>query len=150
MLKNAALIPAVVSDLESGRTVVLRLFGNSMLPFLHDGRDKALLRKAQTPKLGEPVLAEIAPGSYVLHRVIRIEGDCLTLLGDGNLRPEYCRIADVRASVVGFYRKGRTELDSTDGRKWKLYSRLWMALRPLRRYLLAVYRRLVLGMWKRE
>jgi len=141
-LSNEQLIPAVVEELKKGHTVTLRLFGNSMLPFLRDGRDKGLLAAPHPPRVGEPVLAEIGRGRYVLHRVVAIDGDRLTLLGDGNLTPEYCRVADMRASVVGFYRKGSTRLDRTDGRKWRVYSALWMRLRPIRRYLLGIYRRI--------
>ena len=72
----------------------------------------------------------------MLHRIVSIEGQDITLLGDGNLSPEHCQIADVRALVVGFYRKGRTKLDAVNGRKWRIYSWLWTRLLPIRRYLL--------------
>ena len=73
---------------------------------------------------------------------MKIEGDDVTLLGDGNLRTEHCKTEDIRASVEGFYRKGKEKLDRTDGKKWRAYSFIWMKLRPLRRYLLAFYRRI--------
>jgi len=149
-ISNEALIPTISADVKAGNTVTLRLFGNSMLPFLHDGRDKALLASPQTPRVGEPVLAEIAPHRYVLHRVIGINGDRMTLLGDGNLSVEKCHTGDVIASVIGFYRKGSTKLDRIDGTKWRVYSAVWMKLRPMRRYLLGIYRRIVLGQWRRR
>lgn len=147
-IPNEKLIPAVAEDVRAGSTVTLRLFGNSMLPFLHDGRDKALLAAPRTPRVGEPVLAEIAPHRYVLHRVVEVDGDRLTLLGDGNLSVEQCRKSDIIASVIGFYRKGRARLDCIDGTKWRIYSAVWMSLRPVRRFLLAIYRRLVLWQWR--
>lgn len=143
MIPNAILIPEIVKQLGEGETVTLPLRGFSMRPFLEDGRDKALLEKPKAmPKVGEPVLAEIAPKHYVLHRIVKIEGENVTLLGDGNLRPEHCKLADIRASVIGFYRKGSDKLDYTNGKKWLRYSKLWMALTPVRRWLLAIYRRL--------
>ncbi len=114
-----------------------------MRPFLEDGRDAAVLRKATAVIVGEPVLAEIATGHFVLHRIIRVDGDDVTLLGDGNLVTEHCHRSDVKAQVVGFYRKGSSRLDLLTGKKWRTYSVLWWCLRPLRRYLLAVYRRWV-------
>jgi hypothetical protein len=48
---------------------------------------------------------------------------------------------------VGFYRKNRKKLDRTDGWKWRTYSWLWMHLRPIRRYLLAAYRRIWLPLF---
>ena len=70
-----------------------------------------------------------------------IHSNRVVLCGDGNLENEYCRQEDVRASVIGFYRKGRTTLDRIDGCKWRIYSMIWVNLRPFRRILLGVYRR---------
>ena len=139
---NAILLPEIVKMLNEGHTVTLRLKGFSMRPFLEDGRDKALLTKPTNPKVGDPVLAEIAPKHFVLHRIIEIKGDDVTLRGDGNLGTESCKLKDVQGAVIGFYRKGRETLDRTDGRKWRVYSWLWTRLYPIRRYLLAFDRRI--------
>ena len=138
---NAQLLPEVVKMLNEGHTVTLPLKGYSMRPFLENGRDKALLRKVQHLKKGDPVLAEVRPGHYVLHRIVAIHSNRVVLCGDGNLANEYCRQEDVRASVIGFYRKGRNTLDRIDGCKWRIYSMIWVNLRPFRRILLSVYRR---------
>ncbi len=141
-IPNAVLIPEIIKYLEQGHTVTLPLKGFSMRPFLESNRDMALLTSPKNIKVGDPVLAEIAPKQYVLHRIISINGERVTLLGDGNLTPEYCLLSNIKASIDGFYRKGRKKLDRTDGRKWKLYSKIWITLRPLRRWLLAFYRRI--------
>jgi hypothetical protein len=39
-------------------------------------------------------------------------------------------------------------LDSTKGRKWRVYSYVWTRLFPIRRYLLAFYRRIWLKLFK--
>ena len=135
-MANALLLPEVVRLLNEGHTVTLPLRGYSMRPFLENGRDKALLRKAGSINVGDPVLAEIAPGHYVLHRIVGITGEHVTLRGDGNLGTEQCKLTDVKAIAIGFYRKGRATLDSTDSLKWRIYSWWWTRLLPLRRYLL--------------
>ena len=135
-MANEVFLPQVVALLEEGHTATLPLRGRSMRPFLEDGRDKALLQIVDTYREGDAVLAEISRGHFVLHRIIKIEGTHVTLRGDGNLGDEHCRLEDIRAKAVGFYRKGRTKLDSTDGRKWRIYSWWWTRLYPLRRYLL--------------
>lgn len=145
---NELLLPMVVSDLEKGKTVTINLRGFSMRPFLENDRDKALLTLATAPKVGDAVLAEIMPKKWVLHRIIAIDGDDVTLRGDGNLGVEHCKINDVKAKALGFYRKGRDKLDSTDGWKWKVYSWIWTRLYPIRRYLLAFYRRIWLKIFK--
>ncbi len=143
--ENARLLPEVARLLDEGHTVTLRLRGVSMRPFLEDNRDKALLTKPEQPKVGDPVLAEIRPGFYVLHRIIRIDGSNVTLLGDGNAvrSTEHCTLSDIRGAVIGFYRRGSQRLDRTDGWRWRLYSAFWMNTHPLRRYILFIYRRLI-------
>ena len=147
-MANSVLLPEIVRLLNEGHTVTLRLRGFSMRPFLEDGRDKALLTKAVSPKVGDPVLAEIEPKHFVLHRIISIQGDNVVLRGDGNLGVEHCKLGDVKGAVIGFYRKGRSKLDRTDGKKWRTYSWVWTHLYPIRRYLLAFYRRIWLRMCK--
>ena len=137
---NAQLLPHVTELIQKGHTVTLPLRGFSMRPFLEDQRDKALLARPDNIHVGDAVLAEITPGQYVLHRIVAINGRNVTLRGDGNLGNEYCCQEDVRAKAVGFYRKGRSTLDSTDGIKWRTYSAVWTFLYPIRRYLLFIYR----------
>ena len=139
---NADLLPEVVTLLNEGHTVTLRLRGFSMRPFLEDNRDKALLIKPSTINVGDPVLCEIAPLHFVLHRIINIDGEDITLRGDGNIGIEHCKRENVLGAVIGFYRKNRKRLDRTDGWKWRLYSYVWTHLFPLRRYILGIYRRL--------
>lgn len=141
-IENHKFLPEVIKLLNEGHTVTLQLRGFSMRPFLEDNRDKALLAKAKDIQVGDAVLAETAPKHYVLHRIIKIQGETVTLRGDGNLGTEVCHVNDIHGYVIGFYRKGRTKLDKTNGFKWRTYSHIWMALYPIRRYLLAAYRRI--------
>ena len=144
---NAQLFPEIVKLLHEGHNVKLRLGGVSMRPFLEDNRDEALLTEPVSYKVGDPILAEVNPGHYVLHRIIRIDGNRITLRGDGNLACEYCTTDDVRACIIGFYRKGRKSMDLITGTKWKTYSWIWTRLYPVRRYLLAFYRRIFLPLF---
>lgn len=139
---NAEFLPKVVELINEGHTVTLRLRGFSMRPFLEDNRDKALLVKANSVKVGDPVLAEIGSRHFVLHRIIAINGTDVTLRGDGNLSCEHCKTENIVGNVIGFYRKNRTMLDRIDGKKWIIYSYIWTRLFPIRRYLLAAYRRI--------
>lgn len=136
ILPNEILLAEAGALLAEGRDVELLVKGNSMLPFLHDEQDSVRLRKLETVEKGDIVLALIAPGRYVLHRVRKIEGERLTLMGDGNIRgTESCTCADVLGTAIEFVRP-----DGTRRRPGK--GRLWAALCPIRRYLLFIYRRL--------
>ena len=145
---NALFFPLIIEEIKKGHTVTINLRGRSMRPFLESDRDKALLTKPENLKEGDPVLAEVEPGHFVLHRIWKIDGENVTLMGDGNLTYEHCTTKDFRASIIGFYRKGRTTLDRVDGSKWKIYSWWWIHLTPIRRYLLAAYRYIWLNIFK--
>ena len=85
-LPNDQLIPELLKMIRDGHTVTLPLRGNSMRPFLEDGRDKALLKGPGFVDIGDPVLAEVAPGRYVLHRIVGNTGphyEIIVLRGDG-------------------------------------------------------------------
>ncbi len=137
-LPNEEFLPFVISELQSvaGKTVTLPLRGRSMRPFLEDNRDKAILTITPDINTGDAVLAEISKGHFVLHRIVAIDGNHITLRGDGNLNVEHCTLSDIRAKAIGFYRKGRNKADMTEGYKWRIYSWLWTRLFPIRRYLL--------------
>lgn len=103
---NEVLLPEVVKMLNEGHTVTLRLRGFSMRPFLEDNRDKALLTKPIHSQEGDVVLAETGPRHYVLHRIVKIQGDNVTLRGDGNLAVERCKMADNQGVCHRFLPQG--------------------------------------------
>lgn len=131
----------VVKELLSqGKSVRITVRGNSMRPHLVHERDYVLLQPAKTVKVGDIALAEVSPLHFVLHRVVRIDGERVTMRGDGNpVGTELCTLSDICGTVAGFIRKGRdvTESPSTVG--YRLYSWLWMHTLPLRRYMLAAH-----------
>lgn len=117
-----------------------------MRPFLEHQRDKVLLDSPQGAKVEDAVLAEIAPGKYVLHRIIDIkpnpqnpEEDEITLMGDGNIKgTEHCLRKDICGIVTQYIRPTRTIPANTpslirDIRRWK-------KLLPIRRFLLIIYK----------
>lgn len=139
MITDEVVIEEVVRLVEDGVSVTLPVNGNSMLPFIIGGRESVILKKSSHPKVGDVVLAWA--GRYVVHRIIRIDSDNVTLMGDGNLvGTEHCAVGDIKAKV--------THVVGADQKPHNLYTwwrcgavRLWWYLRPCRRYLLAVYRR---------
>lgn len=142
-IPNDVLIPEIKRFIDEGRTAIFRVRGNSMRLFLKDGRDKVVLAPCQEAKVHDVVLAEITPGHYVLHRIIKKEGHRIILKGDGNVYgTEECTIHDIVGIATGFIRKGRSTIDSVEGCKWRIYSTLWLILSPVRRYILGICRRL--------
>ena len=138
---NDVIIPEIARLLDEGHSVTLTLRGVSMRPFLEDGRDKAILTKPSKPvRVGDVVLAEVSSRRYALHRIVKIEGSLVTMRGDGNLATEQFDASKVLGIARCFYRKGRKRPDYTTGWKWRIYSAVWTALMPVRRYLLFAYR----------
>lgn len=146
-IPNRYFLPEVINLLEEGRTVTIRLKGFSMRPFLEDGRDKALLKKSKTLKVNDVVLAKIDNSRYVLHRIIKIKDNNVTLRGDGNIQTESCHIKDIKGTAIGFYRKGRDKIELTNSIYWHIYSFLWTKLFPFRKYLLFIYRKIWLNIF---
>lgn len=139
---NAELIPAIGKLIEEGQEVIFKPKGVSMLPFIRGGRDSVLLRKADGLKVGDIALAEISEGRYVLHRIETIEDEMIVLMGDGNLvGRERCRKEDVMAIAVKIIKENK-EIDCQSPRHMRM-AEIWKRLLPLRRYLLAIYRRII-------
>lgn len=134
VLPNEVMLDEVAHLLDEGREVVLVPKGNSMLPFIHGEVDKVVLVKAETPRVGDIVLARFG-GRYVLHRVIRVEGKHITLMGDGNINGnEQGTTDEVKGRVV--------EIITAKGRRRKpTRGWLWRKLLPVRRYLLKIHRK---------
>lgn len=140
---NTLYVASVKTLIDEGRTVEIPVRGWSMRIFVEHERDKAILAPCQTECLrrGDVVLADVGDDTYVLHRIIAIDGDRLTLMGDGNIAgTESCTRSDVVAIVTGFIRKGHRQPDMLTSRKWRIYSAIWMPCRPIRRYLLLMWR----------
>ncbi|MBQ8276970.1 MAG: S24/S26 family peptidase [Bacteroidaceae bacterium] len=149
-LPNDILIPEIKRIVDEGRTATFRVRGFSMRPFLEDRRDKVLLSPfdKENVRVGDVVLAEISPGTYVLHRVIEKQEGNITLRGDGNVYGvEKCRIDNIIGLVTAFYRKGRKKPDMVTSGKWRVYSALWPSSPFIRRVLLAFQRRIWMKLW---
>lgn len=141
---NIILLPEVHQLLQEGHTVTLLVRGNSMNPFLVDRRDKVIIAPLPPdgPMIGDlPLAYDRQNQRYVLHRLIRKEGTNYILMGDGNLNGTESILADDLIGIVThLQRKGRTY--SIQGRFWRIYSMIWLQLMPIRRILLALFRRI--------
>lgn len=117
-----------------GREVVVPIRGNSMLPFLIEGRDAVCL----APVSGRLRRGDIAAyvrddGSFVCHRILRAGEDGYYFVGDGQT------VADVEgpvhrtqvfAKAVRVRRKGRWA--SPTSFWWQFFAHAWLWLLPYR------------------
>ena len=137
LVENDILIPEMGRLLKGGQQVIFTPGGVSMRPFIEGGRDTVTLEYPKDIRVGDILLCKVGE-RYVLHRLLTIEGDTLRLKGDGNITGGvYCHRDDVIGRVIA--------IRSPQGRQKRLTrGRLWHYLSPIRKYLLKVYRHLVI------
>ena len=141
VLPNNVLLAEVDRLIKDGEQVVIMTKGVSMLPFIRGGEDSAVLAMPGELRIGDIALAK-ANDHYVLHRIIDIDGDRIVLMGDGNVKGvERCRRADVVAVALSIIRKDGTTIDC-NGRSHRTMAGIWRWMLPVRRWLLAIYRRI--------
>ena len=142
-IENDILIPELDRLLKDQKEVRFTPSGVSMRPFIEGDRDSVVLAPMnRPPRVGDMILAQVETlcgrKTYVLHRLIRIEGETIVLRGDGNLAgEERCAVGDIIGRVV--------RIESPKGHK-KLLTRglVWQALFPVRKWLLKIYRHTIL------
>ena len=134
VLPNEVLLDEVAQLLNEGRDVVMTPKGNSMFPFIRGEVDRVRLQKPTGLQVGDIVLACFG-GCYVLHRLIAMDGERITLMGDGNLQGSE---SGLRSEVVGKV----TEIITPSGHQRRpSRGRLWRKLLPVRKYLLKLHRK---------
>lgn len=132
---------------KEGKCFEVRVSGDSMLPLLGDRRDRLIVRHISSSDaiIGRIVMYRTSPGHYIVHRVVKIENNIVTMLGDGRLTYDTpTKRENIIGVVEGVIRhNGKTEYCNTHS--WRLRERIWLA-QPmlLRRCSLAIIRR-----WRR-
>lgn len=141
MINDKLIIEEAIRLVDEGVSVTLPVNGQSMLPFIIGGKESVILQKPVELKVGDVVLAWVDGNRYVVHRIISISGNDVTLMGDGNIiGTERCTLSDVKAIATHVVSADERIHDLND--RWRMWgARLWFQLRPVRRYLLAIYRR---------
>ena len=138
------IIQSAIKLVNEGLRVTFPVKGYSMLPFIIGSKESVDLVKPENLRVGHVVLAWVEGCRYVVHRIIKIEDDQGVLMGDGNIAGvEHCLLSDVAALAINVV--------TPAGKHHPLYapwrikaSRLWWQLLPVRRWILAIYRRTIL------
>ena len=130
-IANRELFAIVRDTLLEGKTVRVAVNGQSMLPFFRSGSTITLrpVREEDIRKYG--VVMADAGDSFVVHRIIEVGEEYITLLGDGNYigterveRDKIYGVVDCSALHIFF-------------------AKIWLWLRPVRRFPLAIFRRIL-------
>ena len=120
------------AELERHGSFLFTSSGTSMWPMIRPGKDLVEITRRPEERLKKYDVALYRRGSrYILHRVLRVRDGDYVIAGDHNYRREYGitddQIIGVLSAVV---RDGRR--DDLTGLKYRLYTRLWCGLFPVR------------------
>lgn len=140
MIDDAQIIAEAIKLVGEGVSVTFPVAGRSMRPFIVGGKESVVLVKPESVKVGDIVLAFVENSRYVVHRVIRIDGENVTVMGDGNLvGVEHCKISDVKA-IASHAVNARGKRRSFANPLRRAAAMAWVLLRPFRKWLLLTYR----------
>jgi signal peptidase I len=146
VIDNDTFFADVLQVLDQGRRVTIPVKGFSMLPFIRGSKDLVVLEKADgSVKADDIVLFHLGPkdgGRYVMHRVLAVDGDQVDIMGDGvPYNHEHVLRNQILAKAVEIIRNGKRSVDPYSPRQLRLVH-FWQRLRPVRRYILFIYRHL--------
>ena len=130
-IANRELFSIVRDTLLEGKTVRVAVNGQSMLPFFRSGSTITLRPVRDEDIRKYNVVMADAGHAYVVHRIVEVGKESITLLGDGNLRGTECVTRD---KIYGVVDCSHTHI---------FFAKLWVWLRPLRRFPLAIFRRVM-------
>ncbi len=118
--------------LEKYGSLTYRFRGVSMMPMLRQGRDTyTVVRKTEARCKKYDVVLYRRGNQHVLHRVVQVTPQGYVILGDNCLAKERdIREEDILGVMVSFNRGEKTI--SVDHWAYRLYSRLWYFLYPIR------------------
>ena len=144
VVSNDLFFADVVASLGEGRTVTIPVKGYSMLPFIRGGKDLVELDVPRGPlKPYDIVLFHVgteSEGRWVMHRILKVEGENLTIMGDGVYRGrEHVKTSQVHARAIKIIRAGKTPVDPYSTKQIRLF-KFWYFIRPLRPFILKFYR----------
>ena len=145
-VENNIFFDQVESLLSQGEHVTIKVRGESMMPWLRDGRHSVVVRRHTDADVkAGVVMFYVYRGQWLMHRLRKIDGDKLYFAGDGNYKQwEVVEREALRGIVVSIISPAGKET-RCESVVWRLQSRMWLILPAIvRRYILAVVRRLKL------
>ena len=132
-IMEAELLPLIRERLAAGQKVrYLPFRGVSMLPMLRQGLDAVELAPLpeKLKKYDLPVY-RYPSGKIVMHRVVAVKDDCYICLGDNTYSHETI-YPEQMIALVSAFKRGQKRIE-VDAWYYRLYSRVWCAIYPVRK-----------------
>ena len=125
-------------EIEKSGKIIYTNVGDSMMPFIKQGRDVLVISKAEGKlKRYDVPLYKRDSGQYVLHRILKVRENDYVICGDNRCSREY-GITDrhIIGVLTGIIRDGR-EIPVTD-RKYRIYVHIWCDFFPVRAFIIRI------------
>jgi len=146
--KSMSELSPLIEELISSRSdIEITVTGNSMRPMLRHLRDSVVLTGCDPDKLkkGDLPLYKREDGSYVLHRIVKVNESTFDMCGDRQSEIEVgVPKQNVIAVTKGFTRRGRNF--SCENALYKAYVSLWCLVLPIRRKIFSLWAKI----WKKK
>ena len=137
------MLEEAIAVLQEGKNVSLYIRGNSMFPFLRDGKDILELCPPGDRALGRgDVVLFRYGGKLLLHRIIALRGEYFIMQGDGCWQNKEKAVRSDIFAILFAVRYPDGRIRHCQSFTWRFYSALWFHFRFIRRYVLAVLRRI--------
>ena len=125
-------------EIEKSGKIIYTNVGDSMMPFIKQGRDVLVISRAEGRlKRYDVPLYKRDSGQYVLHRILKVRENDYVICGDNRWSKEY-GITDrhIIGVLTGVIRNGK-EIRVTD-RKYRIYVHLWCDFFPVRAFIIRI------------
>ena len=157
VIDNNEYFALVLEEMQKGNKVVFTAKGHSMTPFLRHERDSVELVMPTDSNVKEhSIVLFTFHGRYIMHRILKIDymthgavnkKDVLTIQGDGNICGQETVTRDAVIGVVAKLlrkrRNGSYHAIDCNGSFFRIATAIWLFLTPVRRYILAIRRRIL-------
>lgn len=133
----------IEETINAGSCVPLVVTGNSMKPFLKDGKNTVWLEACAESdfKRGKILLFRRKSGAYVLHRVRKVLSDgTLVMNGDAQYWCENIKKEQAIAAVTYIETNGKKK--SCSSLVYRIRTEIWQVLKPLRPYIFGFVRKI--------
>lgn len=140
---SAEFVGIIEETVKKGGSMPLVVTGNSMNPFMKDGRDTVWLEacKDSDYKRGKILLFRREDGKIVLHRVRKVMPDgILVMNGDAQYWCEEIKKEQALAVVACIEKNGRKIF--CNSLKYRFITEAWQLLKPLRPLIFRVWRKI--------
>lgn len=139
MVSLEHLMPVIKKSLAEGKPVRFASTGSSMVPFIYNGDEIELIPVNEELNRCDIVLLEKEPKKYILHRIVKIEGEEIFLRGDAQSKAEGPFDMQNAIGIAGISYRKLKRREHTRG-FWRFAGKVWVRLFPVPLFAYLVYK----------